>query len=119
MYLVPIKNNIYSNNVRFPVMISYNKSPEELIKSEANCTFIEKVALSNYKYSCEIYEDTTNIKQIKAIPDLLFEPEKNITLIGVSPLAKMFMNSLQSLKNRKYDMISINIIGIIITIAAI
>ncbi len=106
MYLVPIKNNIYSNNVRFPVMISYNKSPEELIKSEANCTFIEKVALSNYKYSCEIYEDTTNIKQIKAIPDLLFEQEKNITLIGVSPLAKMFMNSLQSLKNRKYDMIS-------------
>ena len=106
MYLVPIKNNIYSNNVRFPVMISYNKSPEELIKSEANCIFIEKVALSNYKYSCEIYEDTTNIKQIKAIPDLLFEPEKNITLIGVSPLAKMFMNSLQSLKNRKNDMIS-------------
>ena len=106
MYLVPIKNNIYSNNVRFPVMISYNKSPEELIKSEANCTFIEKVALSNYKYSCEIYEDTTNIKQIKAIPDLLFEPEKNITLIGVSPLAKMFMNNLQLLKNGKYDIIS-------------
>ena len=106
MYLVPIKNNIYSNNVRFPVMISYNKSPEELIKSEANCTFIEKVALSNYKYSCEIYEDTTNIKQIKAIPDLLFEPEKKITLIGVSPLAKMFMNDLQLLKNGKYDIIS-------------
>ena len=106
IYLVPVKNNIYSNNVRFPVMISYNQSPEELIKSEANCTFIEEAALSNYKYSCEVYEDTANIKQIKAIPDLLFDSGKNITLIGVSPLAKMFMNDLQSLKNGKYDIIS-------------
>ena len=80
IYLVPVKNNIYSNNVRFPVMISYNQSPEELIKSEANCTFMEEVALSNYKYSCEVYEDsnedTANIKPIKVIPDLLFDPGK-------------------------------------------
>ena len=105
MYLVPLKNDIYSNNIRFPVMIYYNKSPEELIKLEANCTFIKAVALSNYQYSCEVYADTTNIKQIKVIQDLSFDPEKNITLVGVSPLAKIFMDDLQLLKNGKYDML--------------
>jgi hypothetical protein len=76
-----------------------------LKESEGNCILKEKNNELKYQYLCEVYEDATNIKQIKVEPDFNFGSQNNITLVGVSPLAKRVINNIQ-LIDEKYDLLS-------------
>ena len=117
-YFTPTRNVIHSKAVSFPDIISYNTNSvilkeaslntnntnDAMVKeSVTNCTLKSLIGEKNYQYFCEIQEDTEDINQIKIIPDFNFVEQKNITVIGISPFSKMFMNNLQLLANDNTD----------------
>lgn len=112
IYLAPIQNIIYSNLLKFPVIIYYNANIRLLKEVEANCNKKNGLYDSKYQYFCEVHEETKNIRQIRMEPEFDFVTQSNITLIGITPFAKEFMNDVQK-ANDKYDIISNNTIFIL------
>ena len=76
-----------------------------LKETEGNCTLNNIYNYENYQYLCEVYADTTNIKSISVNPDFKFLYQDNIEVIGITPIAKMYMNNLQLIDER-YDALS-------------
>ena len=88
-------NNIYSKNLRFPISIIYNSRLRILDDYEGVCALQETVQ-SKVQYSCEVQANTSNIKQIQIEPDFNFGSQNNVSLVGITPLANMFMDNLQN-----------------------
>jgi len=103
--LARIKNNLYSKRLRIPAIITYYNNIRSLKETEANCTLQNDLSDSKYQYLCEIYEETKNIKQIRVVPEFDFVTQENVTVIGISPIAKMFMGNIQNIDER-YNLIS-------------
>ena len=95
-------NNIFSKIVTFPVIISYNRNIRVLKQVEANCTLDSIISSKNYKFFCEVHEETKYNNSISISPDFKFLSQDNIHLIGISPIAYMFMNNLKSI-DEKYN----------------
>jgi len=95
-YFVPIQNKLYSKEVRFPMVITYDKNTNSYIETEAICTMKESNDSSKVQYLCEVHEDTTNIKEVKIEPEFNFTSQNNVEIIGVTPFARKFMNDIQS-----------------------
>ena len=55
-------------------------------------------------YLCQLQSPTSNIKGIKSEPDFNFLSQNNVNLIGITPLAKMFMNNIQNIED-KYNLL--------------
>jgi len=104
-YFAPIKNAIISKKLKFPIAISYETNMRVLKETEGDCTLNEIITPLNYQYLCEVHEDTSNIKSIAINPDFKFLSQEDIDVIGITPLAKMFMNNLL-LCDKKFDKIS-------------
>jgi len=104
-YIIPIQNNIYSTTIRINAIITYYSNIRYLKETEGNCTLQNSLTEKKLQYLCKIYEETKNIKQIKVEPDYYFVSQENVSIIGISPLAKMFMHNIQKL-DEKYDSIS-------------
>ena len=103
MYLVRIKNMIYSKTFGFPLTITSNTNMRMLKEIKGNCTLNNIYNDNNYEFLCGTNEDTSNIKSIGVGPG--FKNLENIEIVGISPLAKMFMNNIQ-LVGDKFDMLS-------------
>ena len=95
IYFIPTKNIIYSNTLIFPIIITYYTNIRSLKELQGNCTLQETNMDSKYKYLCKVEGDTSNIKQIRILPDFKFISQENITLIGITPFAKMYMDNVQ------------------------
>ena len=102
IYFITIINNIFSKIVTFPVIISYNRNIRVLKQVEANCTLDSIISSKNYKFFCEVHEETKYNNSISISPDFKFLSQDNIHLIGISPIAYMFMNNLKSI-DEKYN----------------
>ena len=102
IYFITIINNIFSKIVTFPVIISYNRNIRVLKQVEANCTLDSIISSKNYKFFCEVHEETKYNNSISISPDFKFLSQDNIHLIGISPIAYMFMNNLK-LIDEKYN----------------
>ena len=101
IYLTPTKNTLYTKLIQFPMIITYNRNIRRLLKeTKANCTLDLVKSDIKYKYYCHVDEETNNIKEVKLIPDFYFVPQVNVTLTGISPLAKMFMNNMITLMHQ-------------------
>ena len=104
LYLTAIKNFLYTKFILFPMIIIQNGNIRRLLKeTKANCTLDLVESNTKYKYYCNVSEDATNIKEIKLIPDFDFTTQDNVTLTGITPLAKMFMNNMKVLQNNTYN----------------
>ena len=103
IYLTAIKDFIYSRTINFRGIIEYNTHMRVLKETEGNCT-LQNYSKSKYIYYCIDYEDTENVKSIKILPDLKFV-EQNIDIIGVSSIAKTFIDNLLSYDER-YDQLN-------------
>ena len=112
LYLAPIRNFIYSGLLRFPVSIFYKTDIKLKKETEANCNKQNNLLISHYKYLCEVHEDTKNISQIRIEPKFDFVTHKNVTLVGITPFAKEFMNNVEYADD-KYDILSNNTIFIL------
>ena len=95
IYFVSIINTIFSKILTFPVIINYYRNMRMLKQVEVNCTLNSIISSKNYRFLCEVYEDTTNIKSIGIYPDFKFISQNNINLIGISPFAYWFLDNLQ------------------------
>jgi len=103
IYFVPTKNAIYSNRLTFPIEIIYNNLLRTLQNqnNEANCTKVnDENEELKIRYSCEHQTKTDNIKQIKVNTNFTFGSQNNISLIGISPFATIFMDNLQNVQNK-------------------
>ena len=77
-----------------------------LKESQANCTLNLIESESKYKYLCQVNEETANIKQIKVVPDFNFATQENVILSDISPLAKIFMDNIMTMKGEYDDLIT-------------
>ena len=95
-YFVPIQNELNSKEVRFPMVITYDKNMNSYIETEAICTMKESNDSSKVQYLCEVHEDITNIKEVKIEPEFNLNSQNDVEIIGVTPFARKFMNDIHS-----------------------
>ena len=129
IYFVPVKNYLHSQKIRFPINIHYISLLRFLQNKEAICT-LKNIHQSNQnKYLCIVQAETIKIKSIESNLEFTFESDDDVVIIGITPLAKMFMDNLQFIDNKdlfetniyildhstykQYDEKLINITGII------
>ena len=106
IYFIPLLNSLFSNTLTFPLDIIYNTYLRRLENVNANCNLGD----SNSKivnYFCRFQVDTSNIKQIKLKSKFTFSQGK-VTLVGITPLAKMSMNNLQEMDDKYSILLSSN-----------
>jgi hypothetical protein len=104
-FFVPTKGKIHSKKMTFPVILIYNETSRILKDVEANCTLQSSESELKVKYLCEIEESTANLTGIEIKPDFNFISQDNVEIVGISPLARMFMKNIL-LYDKKYDKIS-------------
>ena len=99
MYLIATKNALKTKKIQYSTTMTNNRNIRRLLKeSKANCILVSIQSVIKYKYYCHINEETTNIKEIKIELDFDFVTQKNVKLRSVSPLAKMFINNMLTMK---------------------
>ena len=86
----------------FPLIITYYTSLRGLKEQYTNCTLTNSQSMISY--ICEVQAQTSNIKQIKSESNFNFLSQNNVNLIGITPLAKMFINNIQNIED-KYDIL--------------
>ena len=92
------KNSILSQIIGIPIEITYYTYLRRLENFIANCTLNETNRQTLTYYNCIAKIPTANINQIKLRE---FNPENNIKLVGITPLAEMlFDNFLEA--DKKY-----------------
>jgi hypothetical protein len=98
----PILNDIYSNLMKVHLIINYNERIRILEEKEIDCYLKKTNNTKIASYFCETEVKNSNIKQVKIIDKFNFVYQNNFTIIGSTPLARMFMNNLQDIED-KYD----------------
>ena len=106
VHFMPIRYYLFSKYLVFPLYITYNTYLRYLEESYANCTLdgtnTNTDAQSIVNYYCEVKTETGYIKQIRLQPDFNFTRQNNVTIVGMTPFAKMFLNNIQNIDS-KYD----------------
>lgn len=97
IYFSLMEGYIYSNNLKFPVEITYNTNLRFLQNNEANCN-LEKIENQKVTYLCEIETENQNINNIKIFPEFHFNSQTaNVT---ISSLSNQYINNLQKIGNQ-------------------
>ena len=107
-----ILNEIYSNLMKVPLIIIYNENISLLEEKEIECYLKEKNITNIVSFFCETEIKNSNIKNVKIIPKFNFINQTNITIIGLTPFARMYINNLQDIDD-KYDNLENNIVHIL------
>ena len=102
IHFISVRNYLYSQFLSFPLIIIYNSNLRVLENQNANCTMINSQSMTSYL--CQVQASTSNIKEIKSEPDFNFLSQNNVSLIGITPLATMFMNNIQNTED-KYNLL--------------
>ena len=98
IYFTSKKHFLYSKQINFPMIINYNRNIRRLLKeTKTICTFESVESDVKYKYYCQVDEEIANIKGIELISDFDFGTQGKVSLTGISPLAKKFMNNMKAL----------------------
>ena len=67
---------------------------------EAVCT-LKNIHQSNQnKYLCTVQAEPLKIKSIESNPEFTFESDDDVEIIGITPLAKIYMDNLQFIDNK-------------------
>ena len=97
-YFTPIQNYIYSITINFQIELTYDTNMRILKEIDATCNLTGILNSFNYKYLCEVYEDTTNLKSIR----ISGISQGNMDKVGTTPIANRLMKNLL-LCDEKYD----------------
>ena len=109
-----ILNEIYSNSTKAPLIVISNDNIRILEEKEIEieCYLKEKKTTNIVSFFCETVIKNSNIKNVKIIPKFNFNNQINITIIGLTPFARMYINNLQDIDD-KYDNLENNIVYIL------
>ena len=106
-----ILNDIYSNLLKFILIINYNERIRISEEKEIDC-YLNKIKNKKLtSYFCETEIKNSNIKQVKIISIFNFVYNNNIKIIGLTPFARINMNNLQNIDD-KFDNFANSIIYI-------
>ena len=97
IYFSLLKGSIYSNDLKFPVQITYNTNLRFLQNNEANCNLKDKTN-QKMSYLCQVQTETQNIDNIKIIPEFNFI--LHTPSVDISPFATIYMNNIQNVQNK-------------------
>ena len=89
----------YPKTVNITVIFDYYRSLRRLEEKKGNCILEENGISSNGKYLCTVQSDNSNIKNVKIFPNLEFDSTDNI-ILHMTPIAKMFINNIQDVKDQ-------------------
>ena len=92
------KDYIYPTILNVTAIFNYYGKLRNLEETKGICTLKENGMNSNAKYLCEFKVDNLNIKNFKLLANFDFNSKDNINLI-MSPIAKMFINNIQDVKD--------------------
>ena len=94
------KDYIYPNILNINAIFNYYETLRNLEEEKKGiCVLKENGINSNAKYLCEIEVDNLNIKNCKLLQNFDFHSKDNINLY-MSPIAKMFINNIQDIKDQ-------------------
>ena len=98
-----ILNEVYSQKITV-ILITIYSNLRTLEEKEVECYLMKKNTTKTNiaSFFCETDITNSNIKQVKIIPKFNFIYQNNVTVIGTTPYARMFMNNLQDIPD-KYD----------------
>ena len=98
-----ILNEVYSQKITV-ILITIYSNLRTLEEKEVECYLMKKNTTKTNiaSFFCETDITNSNIKQVKIIPKFNFIYQNNVTVIGTTPYARMFMNNLQDISD-KYD----------------
>ena len=94
IYFVPVKNYLHSQKIWFPINIHYISLLRFLQSKEAICTLKNSHQSNQNKYLCIVHAEALKIRSIEGNPEFTFESDDDVVIIGITPLAKMFMDNL-------------------------
>ena len=97
-----ILNEIYTNLIKVPLIIIYNENIRILEEKEIEIECYLKEKKTNIvSFFCETEIKNSSVKNVKIIPKFNFGGQM-ITVVGMTPLARMYINNLQDIDD-KYD----------------
>ena len=91
IYFSLIEGYINSNNLKFPVEITYNANLRFLQNNEANCN-LNKIENQKITYLCKIQTENKNINNIKIFPE--FDFISQTAGVTISPFSNEYINNL-------------------------
>ena len=106
IYFVLVKNSIHAKNIIIIIVIIYNSYLRRLENHEAVCTLDETNTNSIIGYKCNVQAPTANIRQIKLEDNFNFGSDNNMKLVGITPIAKLFMENLQEANDNYGNLLS-------------
>ena len=106
IYFVLVKNSIHAKNIIITIVIIYNSYLRRLENHEAVCTLDETNTNSIIGYKCNVQAPTANIRQIKLEDNFNFGSDNNMKLVGITPIAKLFMENLQEANDNYGNLLS-------------
>ena len=109
MYFVAMEDSTYPETLFIQITIAYYTTIRRLSNIEGKCTLQGIKRGIKGQYLCEAEADTINIKQIKVEQDYKFVTEDNITVTGITPIANMYMDNIQNIKNEFGNLTNANI----------
>ena len=93
IYLISVKNNIFSKFLKFILKIIYNTNSKNLENYFANCALDEVNTKTIVNYKCKIQTSTDNMKQIKFRSDFKFDQKNSIIPQGFRKEQKIFFEN--------------------------
>jgi len=108
-YFISTTPNIpYPKKMKIPLtLVKGDSTNASTIEQE--CTLQGDTTELKGQYLCEVDENINDIKQIKSGKDFKFDTDNNVTLIGVTPLAKMYLNNIQDIGDKFNNITNSNI----------
>ena len=94
------------------LIVIYNENIRILEEKEIECYLKEKNKTNIVSFFCETEIKNSNIKNVKIIPKFNFINQTNITILSLTPFARMYINNLQDIDD-KYDNLENNIVYIL------
>ena len=104
IYFISLTNSVYPENLIVPLTIINNNSLRTLSDVEGKCTLQGSGTKVKGQYLCEVEADNSNINQIKIGNDFKFGSENNVTVVGITPIANMYMDNIQNIGNKFGDL---------------
>ena len=105
IYLLLFKNSRFFLNIIIAMVVIYNTSLRRLENYYSYCTLNEENEQTIISYNCVVKAPTANIKQIKMAE---FDPKSGIKLVGITPIAKMYMENLIETNEKYGNLLSSN-----------
>ena len=100
-YFISTTNSTYSSNMNAKLTL-INKDSTNASSIEKECILQGSETEIKGIYLCEVDGNMTDIKQIELGTDFKFDSDNKVTLVGITPLAKRYINNIQDIGN-KFD----------------